>query len=110
MTPSFPLRRASAIANGICDSASTTFARIRCTSANISCSCATARERRSSALACAIFLSASACSACNFAPIFLPTSTSAISMDRISYAVPASNPFLKIVWEIESGFSKTNLW
>ena len=33
-----------------------------------------------------------------------------MSMDKISNAVPASNPFAKTVLEILSGFSKTDLW
>ncbi|GAH98560.1 unnamed protein product [marine sediment metagenome] len=41
--------------------------------------------------------------------IFLPTSTSAISIDNISKAVPASKPFFNTVLEILSGFSKTFL-
>ena len=51
---------AAAIANGTCDSASTTFAFMAWTSAIISCSLATAIALLSSAFACAIFLSASA--------------------------------------------------
>ena len=39
--------------------------------------------------------------------MFLPISTSAISIDRISKAVPESRPLLKTVCEIESGFSNT---
>ena len=38
-----------------------------------------------------------------------PTSTSAMSMDRISYAVPASKPLDSTVREIRSGFSSTCL-
>lgn len=41
--------------------------------------------------------------------MFLPTSTSAISIERISKAVPESSPLSKTVLEIESGFSKTFL-
>ena len=66
--------------------------------------------RRSSALACAMFLSASAWSICNCAPIFLPTSISAISILRISNAVPASKPLLSTSLEMLSGFSSTILW
>ena len=57
----------------------------------------------------AMFLSASAWSVCRIAPMFLPMSTSAISIDRISNAVPESNPLLKTVCEIISGFSSTFL-
>jgi hypothetical protein len=42
--------------------------------------------------------------------MFLPTSTSAMSMERISNAVPASSPFARTVLEIRSGFSNTALW
>ena len=66
--------------------------------------------RRSSAFAWAICLSASACWICRWAPIFLPISTSAISIDRISNAVPLSRPFARTVLEIRSGFSSTALW
>ena len=38
-----------------------------------------------------------------------PTSTSAISIDKISNAVPASRPLFNTVCEIESGFSSTSL-
>jgi len=41
--------------------------------------------------------------------MFLPTSTSAMSMERISKAVPASSPFASTVLEIRSGFSSTAL-
>ena len=98
---------ASAIASGTSASDSTTLERISCTLAFISCSVATAIARRSSALACAIFLSASACSVCKSAPMFLPISTSAMSIDRISNAVPESRPLLNTVCEILSGFSST---
>ena len=37
--------------------------------------------------------SASACEVCSSAPMFLPTSTSAMSIETISNAVPASRPF-----------------
>ena len=37
-------------------------------------------------------------------------STSAISIDKISNAVPESNPLLKTVLEILSGFSRTCVW
>jgi len=63
----------------------------------------------SSALACAIFLSAFAWSICNTAPIFLPMSMSAISIERISNAVPESSPFSRTTLEMESGFSSTSL-
>ena len=36
--------------------------------------------------------------------------TSAISIERISYAVPESRPLSKTTLEIESGFSRTALW
>ena len=52
--------------------------------ARISCSSATAIARRSSALAWAICLSAFAWSICSLAPMFSPTFTSAMSMERIS--------------------------
>ena len=39
-----------------------------------------------------------------------PTSMSAMSIERISYAVPASRPFSSTRLEIESGFSRTWLW
>ncbi len=41
--------------------------------------------------------------------MFLPTSTSAISIERISNAVPASSPLLSTIREILSGFSNTTL-
>jgi len=41
------------------------------------------------------------------APIFFPTSISAISIESISKAVPLLRPFSNTVLEIESGFSKT---
>src|SRR5690606_38456448 len=49
-----------------------------------------------------MFLSASACSVYRCAPMLLPTSTSALSIDRISNAVPASNPFSRTTREILS--------
>ena len=97
------------MARGTSASASITLARISCASAFISCSVATAIARRSSAFAWAIFKSASAWSVCNSAPIFLPISISAISIDKISKAVPESNPLFNTTFEIESGFSKTSL-
>ena len=39
--------------------------------------------------------------------MFFPTSISAISIDKISNAVPLFKPFSSTVLEIESGFSKT---
>ena len=42
--------------------------------------------------------------------MFLPTSMSAISIERISNAVPASSPLSSTTREIESGFSNTTLW
>ena len=39
--------------------------------------------------------------------MFLPTSISAISLERISNAVPLFSPFSSTVLDIESGFSKT---
>ena len=39
--------------------------------------------------------------------MFLPTSISAISIERISKAVPLFSPFSSTVLDIESGFSKT---
>jgi hypothetical protein len=44
------------------------------------------------------------------APIFFPISISAISIDKISKAVPLSNPLFNTTFEIESGFSNTCLW
>ena len=41
--------------------------------------------------------------------MFRPMSTSAMSMERISNAVPASNPFDNTSFEISSGFSSTLL-
>jgi hypothetical protein len=60
MIPRLPERKASAMAIGTCASASTNLARISWVFANISCSDATAIARRSSALAWAMRLSASA--------------------------------------------------
>ena len=42
--------------------------------------------------------------------MFLPISISAISMERISKAVPASSPLRSTNFEMESGFSNTVLW
>ena len=42
--------------------------------------------------------------------MFLPMSMSAISIDNISNAVPASSPLANTVLEIISGFSNTALW
>ena len=42
--------------------------------------------------------------------MFSPTSTSAMSIDKISKAVPASRPFSSTVLEMLSGFSRTALW
>ena len=42
--------------------------------------------------------------------MFLPISMSAISIDKISKAVPASKPLRSTSLEIESGFSSTDLW
>ena len=42
--------------------------------------------------------------------MFLPTSMSAMSMERISYAVPASRPLVSTSLEMLSGFSNTLLW
>ena len=39
-----------------------------------------------------------------------PTSMSAMSMDKISKAVPASRPLPSTVLEMRSGFSSTSLW
>ena len=108
--PRLPLRKASAIALGTSASASITLARASCAFAFISCSEATAMARRSSAFACAMFLSALAWSICRAAPMFLPISMSAISIDKISKAVPASKPLRSTSLEIESGFSRTDLW
>ena len=110
MTPRLPLRNASAIARGTCASASMTFARASWAFAFISCSRATAIALRSSARACAMFLSASAWSIWRTAPIFFPISISAMSMDRISKAVPASRPLARTTLEIDSGFSRTSAW
>ena len=110
MMPRLPERKASAIACGTSASASITFARASCALAFISCSLAIAIARRSSALACAIFLSASAWSIWSCAPIFFPTSISAISIERISNAVPSSSPLESTSLLIESGFSSTSLW
>ena len=98
------------MALGTSASAWITLARASSAFAFISCSSATAMARRSSALACAIFLSALAWSICKAAPMFLPMSISAISIDRISKAVPASKPLRSTSLEIESGFSNTDLW
>ena len=94
-------------------SASTTRARISCTRASISCSSATAAARRLLPLAAP---GQSTCSlpclliACNLAPTFSPTNTSAMSMDRISNAVLLSSSALSsTVLEIRSGFSSTSL-
>ncbi len=40
--------------------------------------------------------------------MFLPISISAISIDKISNAVPESNPLSNTVFEIESGFCTFN--
>jgi hypothetical protein len=104
-----PLRNAAAIASGTSASASTTFARFSCTCALNSCSAATAIARRFSAFACATRLSASAWSACRRAPMLTPMSTSAMSIETISNAVPASRPRASTVLLIESGFSSTSL-
>ena len=109
MIPRLPERKASAIARGISLSASITWALASCALAFISCSRATAIARRSSARAWAIFLSALAWSICSTAPIFLPMSISAISIERISKAVPASRPLASTTLEIESGCSSTSL-
>ena len=98
------------MALGTSASASTTRARISWTAAFISCSWATAMARRSSARAWAMRRSASAWSICSCAPMLRPTSTSAMSMERISKAVPASKPLLSTVRLMESGFSSTCLW
>src|SRR6476660_3884089 len=58
---------------------------------------------------CATRLSASACSVCNFAPMLSPTSTSAMSIERISNAVLLSSPLARTVLEMRSGFSSTSL-
>ena len=42
--------------------------------------------------------------------MFLPTSMSAMSMERISNAVPASRPLPSTTLEMLSGFSSTSLW
>ena len=42
--------------------------------------------------------------------MFLPMSISAISMERISNAVPESSPFFNTSLDMESGFSRTCLW
>ena len=42
--------------------------------------------------------------------MFFPTSTSAMSIERISKAVPESSPLARTVFEIASGFSRTSLW
>jgi hypothetical protein len=41
--------------------------------------------------------------------MFFPTSTSAMSIERISKAVPASRPRLSTALEMLSGFSSTAL-
>ncbi len=46
----------------------------------------------------------------NLHQCFYQASTSAMSMDKISNAVPLSNPLSRTVLEIRSGFSKTLLW
>ncbi|QYU66216.1 DNA-directed RNA polymerase subunit beta' [Leptolyngbya sp. 15MV] len=80
------------------------------TSALNSCSWATARARRFSASAWNRRLSASAWSAWSLAPMLSPTSMSAMSMERISKAVPASRPDSRTLRLISSGFSRTSLW
>ena len=50
-----------------------------------------------------LIASASAWSASNWAPTFFPTSTSAISMDKIEYADPESKPFARTAFEIGIG-------
>ncbi len=72
MTPSWPSRKAWAMARGTSASASTTLARFSSTLARISCSRATASARRFSALAWATCRSAAAWSACRLAPMFSP--------------------------------------
>ena len=42
--------------------------------------------------------------------MFFPMSISAISIESISNAVPASSPLANTVLEIISGFSSTALW
>ena len=42
--------------------------------------------------------------------MLLPTSTSAMSIERISNAVPESKPFARTALVIKSGFSRTALW
>jgi hypothetical protein len=87
-----PERKASAIALGTSASARTTRARFFSMSALNSCSWAMAMARRFSASAWATRLSASAWSAWSLAPMLSPTSMSAMSIERISKAVPASRP------------------
>ena len=108
--PKLPLRKASAIAFGTSASAWITLARASSAFAFISCSRATAMARRSSALAWAMFLSALAWSIWRAAPMLRPISISAMSMERISKAVPASKPLRSTSFEMLSGFSKTDLW
>ena len=108
--PRLPLAKAAAMALGSSASASITFARASCALAFISCSRAMAMARRSSALACAMFLSACAWSICSAAPIFLPMSISAMSIERISNAVPLSRPLRSTSFDMLSGFSSTCLW
>ena len=100
---------ACAIAFGTSASAIITWAFASWAFAIISCSSATAIALLSSAFASATFKSASAWSVWSFAPIFSPTSTSAISIDNISKAVPASRPLSRTNFDILSGFSKTSL-
>ena len=92
------------MALGTSASASTTLARLSSMLAIISCSSATAIARRPSALARATRMSASAWSACKRAPMFSPTSMSAMSIETISKAVCESSRRASTVLEMRSGF------
>ena len=103
----WPLRNADAIALGTSASASTRLARLRATSAFMTCSWAIASERRCSAWARAMRTSASAWSARSRAPMFWPTSMWAISIETMVKAVWLSRPRLRTVRAIRFGFSRT---
>jgi len=64
---------------------------------------------RTSARARAMRVSASAWSVCKRAPMFCPTSMSAISIETISNAVFASRPRFSTLLEMRSGISSTSM-
>ena len=96
-------------ASGTCASASTTSAFISTTRAFISCSWATAIARRSSAFACRCVCLLPPDRFGVVAPMFLPTSTSAMSIERISNAA-RDPPLVQHRLRNASGFSSTFLW